>query len=85
MALQSAFDRIKGVINRATDRFNRAFHRTKPRVKAMVQRVVARVTHLTSLETIKSTATQIKQNVKDGNILKYFKSKSEFLKLLQPL
>ena len=60
MAIQNAFDRIKGVINRASDRFNQAFHRTKPRVKGMVKRVVERVKELTSLETIKMTATKIK-------------------------
>ena len=40
---------------------------------------------MTSLEALKSTMQSLKTNILEGNVLKYFKDRKEFAKLVNPL
>lgn len=84
-AVQAAFDRIRGIVTRAKARFSRAIPRSRNRVHQVVNQAVAKVKSLNSIEAIKSTARELGQKIKDGEVLKYFKSTKEFVKLLKPI
>ena len=84
-AVQAAFDRIRGIVTRAKARFSRAIPRSRNRVHQVVNQAVAKVKSLNSIEAIKTTARELGQKIKDGEVLKYFKSTKEFVKLLEPI
>ena len=84
-AVEVAFNRIRGIIRKAKARFSAAIPRTRARITDIAREGVSRAKKLTSIEGLKAAASQIKQNIADGEVLKYFKSKQEFLKLVDPI
>ena len=72
-------------MTRAKARFSKAIPRSRDRVHRVVSKVVAKVKTLTSVEAVKSAAKELGQKIKDGEVLKYFKSRKEFVKLLEPI
>ena len=85
MAVRATFDRIRSVVTRSKARFSKAIPRAKNRVQGILETAVAKVKQIKSIDTLKSTMAEIKQQIQDGELLKSFRSKKEFLKLLQPI
>ena len=85
-AINRTFDRIRGIVTRAKARFSKAIPRSsRSRITYVISQAVEKVKQFTSLATIKETMTQLNQNIQDGDVLKYFRSKKEFLTLLEPI
>ena len=86
-AITATFDRIRGIVTRAKARFSKAISGDpkRNRTNDVISQAVAKVKQMTSLEGIKETITQLKQNIREGHVLKYFRSKKEFMTLLEPI
>ena len=85
LAIQATFDRIRGIVNRAKARFSKAIPRQQARINRIVEQAVSKASQLSNLDAIKATAKDLKERLTSGEVTKYFRSRKEFVKLLDPI
>ena len=54
-------------------------------IREIVTTAVDRVKSMTNLETVKHTISAIASKIRDGSVLKIFKDRKEFNKMMKPL
>lgn len=83
--VQATFDRIRGIVHRAKARFSRAIPRTRRQVQDVFGEAVNRAKKIGNVENIKTVIKEVGENMRNREVLKYFSSRTEFLKLVEPL
>jgi len=84
-AVQATFDRIRGIYQKAKARFSRAIPRTKRQARDIFGEAVEKAKQLSSIESLKGVIKELGERVRNREVLKYFSSRTEFLKLVEPL
>lgn len=83
--VQATFDRIRGIVHRAKARFSRAIPRTRRQVQYVFGEAVNRAKKIGNVENIKTVIKEVGENMRNREVLKYFSSRTELLKLVEPL
>ena len=88
--VSQVIDKIKSVTKRATKTFKSNKYakklRSREEIAQSVKQLVSRVKELNSVEALKNAGKEIRNRlIGENSILRHFKSKQAFLKLLEPL